>query len=352
MPRTYSNVEYADMVFVYGFCDGNAVEAVREYARRFPNRRVPDRRVITMTFNRLRETGSFSIHQDPLRANLQENCILHHFDNNPETSVRRASAALQVPRQTIWRTLKDDNRHPYHIQRVQNLLPEDYFKRLNFSNWYLEQFNNDNSFPSKIMWTDEATFTRRGIMNQRNCHIWADENPRAVREWRFQHEFAVNVWLGILNESVVGPFFLPRRLNAARYTDFLENELLNYLEDINLQQRIEMWFQLDGCPAHYGRATRAWLDNHYPRRWIGRGGVVSWPPRSPDLTPLDFFAWGLLKQEVYSLPINSREQLQDRIVAAVHQISPNQCLAATRAVRTRCNACIAARGQHFEQYLH
>ncbi|EZA51862.1 hypothetical protein X777_09164 [Ooceraea biroi] len=76
------------------------------------------------------------------------------------------------------------------------------------------------------------------------------------------------------------------------------------------------------CPAHCGRTTRAWLDRHYPRRWIGRGGVVSWPPRSPDLTPVDFFVWGALKQEVYSLPVTSREQLRDRIVAAVHQISP------------------------------
>lgn len=235
MPRTYSNVEYADMVFVYGFCDGNATEAVREYARRFPNRRLPDRRVITLTFNRLREIGSFSIRQDPLRANLIENRVLRHFNNNPETSVRRTSAALQVPRQTIWRTLRGNNRHPYHIQRVQSLLPQDYFKRLNFSNWFLEQFDNDNSFPSKIMWTDEATFTRRGIINQRNSHVWANENPRTVREYRFQHEFAVNVWLGIWNDSLVGPFFLPDRLNAARYTDFLETDFSNYLEDVHLQ---------------------------------------------------------------------------------------------------------------------
>ncbi|EZA48644.1 hypothetical protein X777_13198 [Ooceraea biroi] len=32
-----------DIHFVYGFCDGNARAAVREYQRRFPNRRVPDR---------------------------------------------------------------------------------------------------------------------------------------------------------------------------------------------------------------------------------------------------------------------------------------------------------------------
>ena len=63
---TYSNVEYTDMVLntLYDFCNGNVLfaETVQQYVRRFPNRRMLDRRVIAMIFNRLRETGSFSIH--------------------------------------------------------------------------------------------------------------------------------------------------------------------------------------------------------------------------------------------------------------------------------------------------
>jgi len=47
IPRIYSNVEYADMIFVYGFCNDNAMKAMREYARRFSNRRMLNRRVIT-----------------------------------------------------------------------------------------------------------------------------------------------------------------------------------------------------------------------------------------------------------------------------------------------------------------
>ncbi|EZA47505.1 hypothetical protein X777_15498 [Ooceraea biroi] len=43
MPKVFSNEEYTDIHFVYGFCDGNARAAVREYQCRFPNRRVPDR---------------------------------------------------------------------------------------------------------------------------------------------------------------------------------------------------------------------------------------------------------------------------------------------------------------------
>jgi hypothetical protein len=42
MPFTFSNAEYADMVYVYGFCDGTAAAAVAEYHRWFPNCTIPD----------------------------------------------------------------------------------------------------------------------------------------------------------------------------------------------------------------------------------------------------------------------------------------------------------------------
>ncbi|KAJ4435253.1 hypothetical protein ANN_23831 [Periplaneta americana] len=40
--------EYADIVYVYGLCDRSSLRAVAEYERRFPNRRVPYRRVFTV----------------------------------------------------------------------------------------------------------------------------------------------------------------------------------------------------------------------------------------------------------------------------------------------------------------
>jgi len=41
------------------------------------------------------------------------------------------------------------------------------------------------------------------------------------------------------------------------------------------------------------------MNNIHPNRWIDRGGRVPWPPRSPDLNPLDFFFWGYSKNIVY-----------------------------------------------------
>ena len=59
MPFTFSVAEYADMIYVYGFCEGNSVHAVAEYQRLFPNRRIPTRRVFTRVYQILRDTGKF-----------------------------------------------------------------------------------------------------------------------------------------------------------------------------------------------------------------------------------------------------------------------------------------------------
>ncbi|KOC70424.1 hypothetical protein WH47_08082, partial [Habropoda laboriosa] len=76
--------------------------------------------------------------------------------------------------------------------------------------------------------------------------------------------------------------------------------------------------QNDGCPTLYARKVREPLDELYPNRWIGRGGSVSWPAPSPDLTPLDFFLQGVLRnivyQEIPTTPENMRHGLLQHVL--------------------------------------
>jgi len=60
------------------------------------------------------------------------------------------------------------------------------------------------------------------------------------------------------------------------------------------------FFQQDGAPPHHAVTVRKFLDEQLPNRWIGRRGPVEWPPRSPDITPMDFFFWGVVKDKVFS----------------------------------------------------
>ena len=55
-------------------------------------------------------------------------------------------------------------------------------------------------------------------------------------------------------------------------------------------------------------------------RWIGRGGPIAWLPRSPDITPLDFFLWSYVKDVVYRTKVKDISDLKERITAAVEAI--------------------------------
>ncbi|KAJ4447321.1 hypothetical protein ANN_09325 [Periplaneta americana] len=70
----------------------------------------------------------------------------------------------------------------------------------------------------------------------------------------------------------------------------------------------------------------------------GRGGPIAWPPRSPDLNPLDFYLWGHLKSLVYSSPVPDLESLRNRIVACSEDIRniPGVWDRVRRSMRHRC----------------
>ena len=62
-------------------------------------------------------------------------------------------------------------------------------------------------------------------------------------------------------------------------------------------------FQQDGAPLPWGSHVCWFLDETFANRWLGRDGPTPWPPRSQDITPLDFFLWGYVKDRVFSTPV-------------------------------------------------
>ena len=71
-----------------------------------------------------------------------------------------------------------------------------------------------------ILFTDECTFTRSGITNHHNTHIWADVNPKVKKVRHHQINFRVNVWAGIIDNYLIGPVFLPNKLDGEHYLLF------------------------------------------------------------------------------------------------------------------------------------
>ncbi|GFX08413.1 transposable element Tc3 transposase [Trichonephila clavipes] len=84
----------------------------------------------------------------------------------------------------------------------------------------------------------------------------------------------------------------------------------------------ELWFQQDGAICHTARATIDLLKDTFADRLISRFGPVNWPPRSCDLTPLDYFLWGYVKSLVYANKPQTLDHLQDHIRRVIADIRP------------------------------
>ena len=102
----------------------------------------------------------------------------------------------------------------------------------------------------------------------------------------------------MIDHMMIGPVILDDHMVGQNYLNFLQNELPKQLENVPLVTRNAMDFQHDGAASHYTRHVMQHLNDTFPNRWIGRGSTINWPPRSPDLTPLDFCLWGWMKREV------------------------------------------------------
>lgn len=354
--------EQTDMLLVLGFCQGNCRESVRVYQERYPYRRIPNRKTFARIECRLRERGSLV----PARFNtgrprqartpLVEEAVLQEVENHPEISTRILERRTGIPKTTIHQIFRDQLIRPFHIQRVQELLPFDPESRVNFAQIIQERIALGDGFQAnKILFTDESCFTRRGVTNLHNEHVYADENPHAIKERHYQREFKINVWMGIIDHYLVGPFRLPNRLDGACYLRFLQETLPELLEDVPLNLRQNMYFMHDGAPPHFARTVRNYLNAQFAGMWIGRGqeAPIHWPPRSPDLNPCDFFIWGALKTKVYEVQINNPEQLWNRIQNAVNALrqNPNVLRRVKFNFLRRVDLCLNENGGHIEHLL-
>ena len=106
-------------------------------------------------------------------------------------------------------------------------------------------------------------------------------------------------------------------MNSNRYLNILRTIVDAFLENLTLEDYRTCWFQLDGAPAHCAEEVTRELFEKFDDRWFRRLGPWDWPARSPDLTPLDFYFWGNLKQMVYKTPINTKEELRQRVINCI-----------------------------------
>ncbi|GFT49164.1 putative DD41D transposase [Trichonephila clavipes] len=157
--------------------------------------------------------------------------------------------------------------------------------------------------------SDEAHFWLNGYVNKQNCRIWSKANPQVYVETPLHPEkltVRCVLWAG----GIIGPYF------------FKNDEGHNVT-----------------------------VNDTFGDRLISRFGPVHWPPRSCDLTPLDYFLWGYLKSLVYADKPQTLDHLEDHIRRVIADIRPQMLEKVIENWTSRLDYIRASRGSPMPEIL-
>ncbi|GFV46011.1 uncharacterized protein TNCV_2200211 [Trichonephila clavipes] len=124
-----------------------------------------------------------------------------------------------------------------------------------------------------------------------------------------------------------------------------------FIPELNNHDVQELWFQQDGATCHTARATINLLKDTFGDRLISRFGPMNWPPRSCDLTPLDYILWGYVKSLVYADKPQTLDHLEDNIRRVIADIRPQMLEKVIENWTSRLDYIRASRGSHMPEII-
>lgn len=336
------------------------IEVQRQFRREYnvPRRgRIPSRNTILLWVARFRDFGSVlneyvgSVKTVRTPENVER--VRQAVVRSPTSSARRQALALNITRRSLGRILHDDLRfHPYKIQIVHKILPQDFATRIEFCRTFLDLLNP--YIANHLIMCDEAHFHLSGYVNKQNFRYWADEQPQQIHEQPL-HSEKVTVWCGVAAFGILGPYFFQENgrtvtVTSQRYLEMLTTFLPAELQRLGVEN-IDLWFQQDGATSHTARICMAHLRNMFPGRLVSRHGDFNWPARSPDLTSPDFFLWGYLKARVFNNRPRTLRVLKDNITEEIRAINQEMLQRVTDNFQSRLQQCLEKRGGHLKDVI-
>ncbi|GFU20114.1 putative DD41D transposase [Trichonephila clavipes] len=228
----------------------------------------------------------------------------------------------------IPRTNGDRTRPHRRYTKGLSIHQNDHQVRRIFVEWAQNEIAVVRDFHKRILFSDEAHFWLNGYVNKQNFRLWSEANPQVYVETPL-HPEKLTVWCALWAGGIIGPYF------------FKNDE----------SQSMELWFQQDGATCHTARATIDLLKDTFGDRLISRFGPVNWPPRSCDLTPLDYFLWGYVKSLVYADKPHTLDHLEDNIRRVIADIRPQMLEKVIENWTSRLDYIRASRGSPMPEII-
>jgi len=143
---------------------------------------------------------------------------------------------------------------------------------------------------------------------------------------------------------IIGPIFFDVTITTAAYMEIF-NTFVNQMDDEKFSIG---YFQQDGATSHTSHASMAEIQSFIGDHVISKG---LWPPRSPDLTPPDYFLWGYLKGRVYQNKPRTTDALKANITGEIQAVTADVLARTFQNMARRVQSCLDANDGHFQHTL-
>ncbi|GFY08425.1 transposable element Tc3 transposase [Trichonephila clavipes] len=308
--NSHSNEEMIVLLIVYG-----AAKIVISPVERFPHRHIPHE-LCNETGGKFPEAGIFSIFlylssTIGMSTMLVRFLIVDELNRGIDRTIDILNKITVVIGFIALIGMVIVAAYPFGLAIHQN----DHQARHRFVEWSQNEIAVIPDFHNRILLSDEAHFWFNGYVNKQNSRIWSEANPQVYVETPL-HPEKLTVWCALWAGGIIGPYFFKKdeghnvTVNGDRYRAMITNFFIPELNNHDVQ---ELWFQQDGATCHTARATIDLLKDTLGDRLISHFGPVNWPPRSCDLTPLDYFLWGYVNSLVYADKPQTLDHLKDNI---------------------------------------
>ena len=205
--------------------------------------------------------------------------------------------------------------------------------RIEFAKKHME---DSQTMRNKILWSDETKIELFGVNSKR--YVWrkpgtAHHLPNTIPT--VKHGGGSIMLCFFFSAAGTGRLVaIEGKMNAAKYRDILEENLLQSAQDLRLGRRFT--FQQDNDPKHTAKITKEWLRNKSVT-------ILDWPSQSPDLNPIEHL-WRDLKMAVHQRSPSNLTELERICKEEWQRIPKSRCEKLVASFPRRLMAVLAQKG--------
>jgi hypothetical protein len=144
--------------------------------------------------------------------------VVDDVNRTPGTSAQRVSLQESVVHSTVWRMLREQHLHPYHLPHVQALSLHDYPAWVMFCQWFLQRCGKNPNFLAFVtpvyIWSTVHKIWNPELSQSASVGRW---KSNVILPSYLQQKLSISFWAHICGDNLFGSYLLPNRLMGQNY---------------------------------------------------------------------------------------------------------------------------------------